>query len=181
MNCLDCPYIEKELNKLLVSESRLHNSFTEEEIFLYTVQMCWCDKVGGRIHKMGLCDDCIDKISSIPSQTKRNHRNNHKMGNKRRRLYKYNKKLQKLHKINNWYPPIVIDRNIIFVWTGKQNKEVRTGKPSYKRIYRSNNGRKGGSRINKKYSNKAIRRYKGGIQKKGYSCHKLYDFWWNIY
>lgn len=38
MNCIDCPYIEKELNKLLVSEKRLHNSFTEEEILSYIAE-----------------------------------------------------------------------------------------------------------------------------------------------
>lgn len=48
----------------------------------------------------------------------------------------------------------------------------------YKRRYYSG-GRRSGSKINKKLSNRTIRRYKGDIPN-GFWCHKLYDYWWEM-
>lgn len=182
MNCVDCPYIEKELNNLLASEKRLHNSFTEKEILLYTAEMCWCDKVGGRIYKMGRCEECSndDCCKNIPSPVKKNlYRRN--MRDKRVRREKHNRKLQRLYKINNWFPSIVVDRSVVSVWARGSWNEIRIGKPSYKRIYRSNNGKCGGSRYNKKMSHRKIRRYKGELPRRGNGSNKLYDYWWEIY
>lgn len=148
--------------------------------------MCWCDKVGGRIHRMGRCEDCSEDYSygnycgNIPSPIKSN-RHKRSMIDKRRRRDKHNSKLKRLYEIDNWFPSIVIDRSIIRVMAKYSWEDIRIGKPSYKRIYRSSNGRKGGSRYNKKMSNRKIRRYKGELQRKGNGFHKLYDYWFKMY
>lgn len=37
------------------------------------------------------------------------------------------------------------------------------------------------SKYLKKRSNKTIRQYKGNLGVKGFMCHKVYDYWWELY
>lgn len=57
---------------------------------------------------------------------------------------------------------------------------VKNPKPYYKRRYRGY-GRHSCSNYHKRMSNRKIRHYRGELPRNGYICHRLYDFWWQMY
>ena len=52
MNCKDCPYIieEYEYKKNILQDNDIH-------------YFCWCDKVGGKIWRFGMCE--YDKDNTV--------------------------------------------------------------------------------------------------------------------
>ncbi|MDE7425739.1 MAG: hypothetical protein K2N51_18930 [Lachnospiraceae bacterium] len=128
----------------------------------------WCDKVGGKNNMFGYCEDAYPKIIKPEKHSKQKRRN------KRERDLKYKKHLKFLaENVQSCLSPAMYT-NRIFI----NGQFVKNPKPYYKRLYRGRG--KGASWYYKKLSNKKIRRYKGDILKGNY-CHKLYDFWWQLY
>ena len=131
----------------------------------------WCDKVGGKTYIMGRCCDAYLVVQEH-IRNKRKHRN------KRARDHKYNDHLKLLYEVSRCrHPAPVIYTDEVFI---KGQGYVNNPKPYYKRRYRGH-GKNSSSRYHKKMSNRKIRRYKGELHNKGFSCHKLYDFWWEMY
>lgn len=95
--------------------------------------------------------------------------NNSKINRKRIRNQKYRRKIQRLYSNSRKYPSPVV--YIDEVWI-KGRGYVKNPKPYYKRLYRSHK-----SKYLKRQSSKKIRRYKGELHN-GWSCHRIYDFWW---
>ena len=52
---------------------------------------------------------------------------------------------------------------------------VENPKPYYQRIYRGKR-----SKYLKRQSNKAIRKYKGGLHRGYQNIHKIYDYWYEL-
>lgn len=158
MSCKDCPYGEEDFIKL----KEFNIECSDEELESYI----WCDKVGGKVFWYGKCNE--DKFAI---QNYKN-RSNKKSRNKRERYLKYQKHLKHLAENTSGYPTpaYYVDE----IWVRKYGY-IENPKPYYKRIYRGQR-----SKYIKKLSNKKIRRYKGELSN-GYMCHKLYDFWYEMY
>lgn len=130
-------------------------------------QFLWCDKVGGKVYWAGRCNDAH---SDIPKQI---NRSKQKRKSKRERDQKYKNHLKFLTEYPSGYPSPAVCMDEIFI---RGRGYVKNLKPYYKRYYRGQR-----SKYLKRVSNKTVRRYKGDIPKKGNWCHKLYDFWWEMY
>jgi hypothetical protein len=116
----------------------------------------WCDKIGGKIwwYSNGGCEDMYLPPIDITKDHKKKFKN--KRNRYENKLYE-KKKLKKLS--NN-------------VWWATWDKGGYL-----KRSWFATNTR----RHYKKYSNKKIRRYEGELPKKGNGCHRLFDYWWQIW
>lgn len=125
----------------------------------------WCDKVGGKVSWYGKCEDAYSDIPKHQNRSKRTKRN------KRERYLKHQRHLKDLEENTSGYPPVIYTDRI---WV-KRYGYVENPKPYYKRVYRGKR-----SKYLKRQSNKKIRRYKGGLQN-GWNCHRLFDFWWEMY
>lgn len=161
MECINCPYIKEEINNKMNYHGEFSKEFVDE-----LLTSCWCEKVGGKIWWYGRCNDDIINLK------KHKVSSNKKRRNKRERYIKYQCHMKKLYEAQQgWYCPVVYTNKIYIRDLGY----IENSKPYYKRIYR-------GSRSSylKKSSNRKIRRYKGEIQN-GFWCHKLYDYWWEMY
>lgn len=179
MECRNCPYGKEDFDRRMawynkiVEERGIPNDIygyeTYEDAVKDAEQFLWCDKVGGKVYCFGRCTDAYSDIPKHENRSKKKRRN------KRERYLKHKQHLKHLHKVAVSYPPAVIYTNEIYV---RGQGYVENPKPYYKRIYRSRGG--GSSPQHKKASNRKIRRYKGEIPS-GYWCHKLYDYWWEMY
>lgn len=131
----------------------------------------YCDKVGGKCLIFGYCEDAYPNVAEYKNYSKQLRRN------KRERNQKHKEHLKFLAGNISGYlsPAIYVDE----IWIKGQG-HVENAKPYYKRIYRGR-GKNSNSSYHKKMSNKKIRKYKGGLPKKGNKSHRLYDFWWELY
>ncbi len=120
----------------------------------------WCDKVGGKISWYGSCED----TSSIQPKRQLQHS---KKRNKRERDLKYKNHLKNL--CNSYHGHCYFSGCIC------RDEVWRHGRYYYTRIYRGKR-----SKYLKKASSKKIRQYKGDISN-GNACHKIFDFWWELY
>lgn len=160
MSCKDCPYGEEDFNKLKESDTGCFDGELESYV--------WCDKVGGKVYRFGYCGDFYEDDKKIIPK----NRSNKKRRDKRERYIKHQEHLKKLAEDTSGYPTPAyrVDK----VWIRKYGY-VEIAKPYYKRLYRGQR-----SKYIKKLSNRKIRRYKGDLSN-GFMCHKLYDFWWEMY
>lgn len=158
MNCKDCPYGKEDYIKL----KEFDMECTDDELESYI----WCDKVGG---KVSWCSRCYEGNPVIL------YHKNHSKGkrrNKRERYVRHQKHLKHLAENTSGYPSPAYHVDEIWI---REYGYIENPKPYYKRIYRGQR-----SKYIKKLSNRKIRRYKGELSK-GYMCHKLYDFWNEMY
>lgn len=158
MNCKYCSYGEEDFIKL----KEFNTECTDGELENYI----WCEKVGGKVSWYG---KCYEENPIIPHH--KNH-SNKKKRNKRERYIRHQKHLKYLSENTSGYPTPAYYVDEIWI---KEYGYVENSKPYYKRIYRGKR-----SKYIKKLSNRKIRRYKGKLTK-GYLCHKLYDFWNEMY
>lgn len=180
MKCRDCPYGEEDFKRRMywyektVKEQGIPNDIyhylTPEDTPDEFEQFLWCDKVGGKVYWAYKCTDAYDNNSDISKQI--NH-SKQKRRNKRERDQKYKDHLKFLAEYPSGYPSPAIYRDKIFI---HGQGYVENPKPYYKRYYREKR-----AKYIKRMSNKKIRRYKSDVPKKGNWCHKLYDFWWEMY
>lgn len=126
------------------------------------------DKTGGKILVYGCYID--DYSSDIPKHI---NRSKQKRRNKRERNQKYKNHLKFLAENIKGHPSPAIYTDEVWI---RGQGYVENPKPYYKRYYRGQC-----SKYIKRMSNKTTRRYKGDIPKKGNWCHKLYDFWYELY
>lgn len=167
--CDKCTLIQDEVYKRLLgygySEIDTHPDWAEEVIW-DICESCWCDKVGTRIFYSSGCEKYYHKIAN------RTTRSRQKKSTKRSRYEKHQNKLKHLNDMCRGYPSPVWYKDEIFILGQGYTKNP---KPYYVRCYREK-----GSSYHKRRSNRKIRHYKGDI-KNGCWCHKLYDFWWEMY
>lgn len=177
MSCKDCPYGEDDFERRMYNYNKIieehgipndiyHNLKPEDAVDEFE-QFVWCDKVGGEVQCFGHCSDFYE----LEEIARKNH-SNKKRRNKRERYIKHKTHLKRLAEEPSGYPTpaYLVDK----VWVKKYGY-VKILKPYYKRIYRGQR-----SKYLKRISNKKIRRYRGDISN-GFMCHKLYDFWWEMY
>lgn len=175
MQCRNCPYGKEDFeSKMYQYQKTINEKGIPNDIYRYLKpedaadefeQFLWCDKVGGKVYRLGHCTDFYesnDEISIVNHCKK-------KRKNKRERDLKYKRRLKYLATYCNWHPSPAVYIDEIFI---RGQGWVKSPKPYYKRIYRSKR-----SEYFKKCSNKAIRRYKGELHN-GWMCHKIFDFWW---
>lgn len=158
MSCKDCPYGEEDFIKL----KDFNTESPDKELKGYI----WCDKVGGKVSWYGKCNE-----DEFAIQNYKNHFNK-KRRNKRERYLKHQKHLKHLAEDTSGYPTPAYYVDEIRV---RKYGYIANPRPYYKRLYRGQR-----SKYIKKLSNRKIRRYKGELSK-GYMCHKLYDFWNEMY
>lgn len=161
LECMNCPYIKEERDYKMMYFGGFEKEFRDR-----VVRSCWCKKVGSKISWGGRCYDDILNLEKhkVPSNKKRR--------SKRERYIKYQSHKKKLYEAQQgWYCPVVYTDKIYVRGFGY----IENPKPYYKRIYRG-----GRSSHLKKSSNRKIRRYKGEIPN-GFWCHRLYDYWWEMY
>lgn len=161
MGCQDCPYISNEYN--LKTEYFYDNydiyDVSEEDI----INGCWCDKVGGKISLFGRCSHLmINPPDNIPRSKRRRY-------TKRQRDLKYKNHLKHISENSKCYPPSVNPINKYGHMS--HNDDI----VYYKRFYRGK-----ASSYYKNLSNRKIRRFNGDISR-GWWCHKLYDFMYEMY
>lgn len=132
-------------------------------------QFLWCDKVGGKVYCFGHCSD-YDDFSVIPIKL---NKSKQKRRTKRERDKKYKNHLKQLYGSSNTYSSPV--RRVDKVYDEDQHSYIPLDHPYYTRQYRRHY-----SKYLKRQSNKKIRRYKGELHN-GNMCHKLYDYWWDLY
>lgn len=130
-----------------------------------------CDKVGGYNYIFGYCNDVYDIATRHKNHLKQRRKN------KRERDQKYKNHLKQLAENTSGYPEPVIYTDEICI---KGRGYIKNPKPYYKRQYRGR-GRRSGTSLHKKLSNRKIRRYKGSLPVKDNAAHKLYDFWGELY
>ena len=174
MECRNCPYIKEIFNRIMnkyektISEQGMPNvlyGYLEpQDAADQFERFLWCDKIGGK-DWCGRCEDAYSDIVVYKNHSKKRKRN------KRERDLKYKNHVKFLAENTSGYPTpaIYIDK----IYVGYQC--IDNPKPYYKRIYRGKR-----SKYLKRQSNKKIRRYKGGLQN-GWNCHRLFDFWWEMY
>lgn len=151
MECANCPYGKEEY------ERRTRYDTNNTDIF--------CDKIGGRVSIFGYCEDMNSDISKDENHSKK------RKSNRIERKIKYKSHLKHLYEISNYPKPVYYIDEIKV----KRCHYVTNPKPYYKRLYRGKY-----SPFLKKISNRKIRRYKGEISN-GWNCHRLFDFWWEMY
>lgn len=187
MKCKNCSYIKEELDKRVswYKDKRTiwyntYKDMTYGDIANQEEEYCWCEKVGGKIWQCGICDDAYSQIDEPAHKSKKKRRT------KRERDLKYKRHLEYISKNSNGYPSPAypVDKYGIHVHTNQWYVWFPDTTPQkiayYKRWYRSNNGKAGSSRYHKKMSNRKIRRYKGELPN-GFGCHKLYNYWYEMY
>ena len=119
----------------------------------YSLGGQYCDKVGGKTLLYGYCTDTYSNTQIKEKHSKQKRRN------KRERDQKYINHLKFLAEHCEWYPSPAVYMDKIYV---KGQGYVENSKPYYKRYYRGQC-----SKYLKRMSNKAIRRYRGEIPKRG--------------
>lgn len=178
MRCRDCPYGKEDFERRMANYERIieergipndiYGSLQPEDVGDDFEQFLWCDKVGGKVYCFGHCTDFYE--NEIRKSNK-NH-SNKKRSSKRERDKKYKEHLKSSHYTLEWYPSPV--KYVDEIWLGGCNY-IENPKPYYKREYRGKR-----SKYLKKQSNRKIRKYKGDFQN-GFHCHKVYDFWFELY
>jgi len=169
--CENCPQILSEVYERLLSygysDIAAHAEW-EDDIMNEIYGSCWCDKLGTKIFRIdsARCENYGKKPHKSVA------RSCHRYSTKRSRYEKYQDKLKRLDSVCRGFPSPVRYKDEIFISSWGY---VKNPKPYYKRCYRGKR-----SSYHKRYSNRKIRHYKGEI-KSGYQCHKLYDFWWEMY
>lgn len=166
MECATCPYGKEEYERRerFSKECRILFNKTDEDD-TDTFHDIFCDKTGGRVSIWGYCEDINYDSPKHDNHSKKKKRN------KRERDIKYKSHLKHLSEISNYpKPAYYIDEIKV-----KRYHYIKSPKPYYKRVYRDK-----GSPYLKKISNRRIRRYKGEISN-GWNCHRLFDFWWEMY
>lgn len=158
MSCKNCPYGEEDFIKL----DKFNIEYSDDELEDYI----WCDKVGGKISWYGRC--CEDNPVILCCKK----HSNKKRRNKRERYIRHQKHLKHLAEDTSGCPTPAYYVDEIWI---RGYGYVENQKPYYKRIYRGQR-----SKYIKKLSNRKIRRYQDDLAK-GYMCHKLYDFWNEMY
>lgn len=176
MECKNCPNIKEELDVRIsryqeyIEKHGIPNDVygycTLEDIMEYSVPYCWCEKTGGKIWWYGQCDDAHVDVQIHKNSSKKKRRN------KIERDLKHKNHLKYLAENTSYYPQPAYYVDEIYI---KGHGYMKNPKPYYKRLYRGKC-----SKYHKKQSNRRIRRYKGELHN-GWSCHKLYDFWWEMY
>ena len=203
MECKNCPYgcydYERRManyNKIVTERgipNDIYHYLEPQDASAEFEQFIWCDKVGGKVYWAGCCEDAYttggSEGKSRRKSNKKRKRSNSQMqvdyqaqadyqsnrgkrGIKRERDLKYKRHLESLAKQKKGYytPVAYLDK----VWVDGYGL-VENPKPYYKRYYRGKC-----SKYFKRYSNKKIRRYKGEIGN-GFQCHRLFDFWWELW
>lgn len=172
--CEKCPMIRDEVEMRLDSYGdEMLQKFPEsrEQIFYEDVIcQCWCEKTGYKLWTTGLCEDFTFDEFDRADKRRRQRKNKHEHDKKYKRHMKF-----LAENISHYpSPAFPVSANGDYV-----NDDERHLFAYYKRCYQSQGKR---SRVNffKKISNRKIRRYKQKIPN-GRWCHKLYDFWWEIY
>ena len=186
MNCRNCPYVKDEFEKRM-NWYQLENNIYKKEYY-QCIQAeeelcCWCEKTGGKLWWYGQCGDADITYNNI----KHKNSSKHKRRNKRERDLKYKQHLKYLAKNCNYHPSPAypVDKNGRYYckddpdWLSWFPEYESQEFAYYKRQYRSA-GKRSASNYHKKMSNRKIRRYKGDIPS-GFWCHKLYDYWWEMY
>ena len=166
MECATCPYGKEEYKRrrCFSEEHRiLFNKIDEDDTD--TFHDIFCDKIGGKVSIWGYCEDVNDNISRYKFHSKKKKRS------KRERDTKYKSHLKHISEISNYPKPAYYNDKI---WISRQGW-VDNPNPYYKRLYRGQR-----SKHLKQSSNRKIRRYKGELPK-GFYCHRLFDFWWEMY
>lgn len=151
MECATCPYGREEY------ERRTRYNTDNTDIF--------CDKTGGKVSIFGYCEDVNSDIPRHENHSKK------RKSNRIERNIKYKSHLKYLSEISNYPKPAYYIEEIKV----KRYHYIKNPKPYYKRVYRDKD-----SPYLKKISNRKIRRYKGEISN-GWNCHRLFDFWWEMY
>ena len=148
LSCKDCPYGKTDFERLSIDNQTETN---ELEQYIY------CEKVGGKVWRMGRCSDSCN----IPL-TQKVYSNKKKL-DKRHRYLKHKRYLKTLHKnlLNSEESPVRLDDT--------RNKTF------YRRLYRRQ-----ASKYLKRLSNKKIRRSQETFRK-GNGCHKIFDYWYELY
>ena len=181
MKCRNCPYGKEDFarrmgwyNKTTQEQgipNDIYGNLQPEDAADEFEKFLWCDKVGGKVYWAYKCTDA-DFLKKGTSDCIRKYKK--KRGNKRERDHRYNNHLKYLYKVSrNHFCVPVIYTNKLYI---REQECTDNSKPYYKRIYRGN-GKNSRLHYCKKMSNRKIRRYKGELHNKGFSCHKLYDFW----
>ncbi len=167
MRCKNCPYGAEDFTRRIEMYKSVYGEYPDEDRASDSEQFVWCDKVGGKVYCFGHCTDWYEHDKQ-PHKTY----SKKKRTNKRERYLKHQKHLKHLYKtVGGYYLSPV--RYTDEIWT-KGIGYVENSKPYYQRLYRGKR-----SKCLKRQSNKAIRRYKGELHK-GWQCHRLYDFWWEL-
>ena len=122
-----------------------------------------CDKVGGKTTWFGCCTDAFD-----PEETQVK-KSNKKRKTKKERDNKHKNRLKWLSEHNLGYPCPAMGIYLSGFYHPDDEEPIY-----HKRLYRTTI-----SSYLTRQSNKTIRRYKNEIFK-GWQCHKLYDFWWEL-
>ena len=159
LQCRDCPYGKEDFDRKM----NWKDVADEFEQFL------WCDKVGGKVYCSGYCEDAYN-VSDIAE-----HKNfsKQKRRNKRERDLKHKEHLKRLCGIAGYgHPFSVLYMDEVYI---RGQGYIENPKPYYKKLYRGKR-----SKYLKKQSHKKIRRYKGELHN-GWQCHKVYDFWYELY
>lgn len=176
--CEKCSMISDEMAIRLDNYgNEMIRKFPENREQIYhedVISQCWCEKTGYKLYATGLCEELafnkFDKKGVSIQYIKP------KQSNKHDRDKKYKRHLKFLAENISYYPspafPVAANGNYV------DNSESHLF-AYYKRRYQSN-GKKSSANFFKKESNRKIRRYKGKIPN-GRWCHKLFDFWWEIY
>lgn len=181
MYCRNCPYGEEDFKRRMYwYEKIIQERGIPNDIYHYLTpedapdefeQFLWCNKVGGKVYWSGRCSDAYSDVSKKTNHSKQHSKQ--KRRNKRERDQKYKNYLKFLAENVQHYSSPVIYTNKNFI---HGQGYVENPKSYYKRYYREKR-----AKYIKRMSNKAIRRYKGNIPKKGNWCHKLYDFYYELY
>lgn len=158
-----CPYIREDYD----TKVRLIDEYNE---LPSQIPLCWCDKLGGKIWSHGQCSDTcvVDDISEkngCSNYTQRSRQT------KRERDLRYKRKLRQKAKL--YHGAYYYDEKYAH---GKGFISLERG--YYKRFYRDKH-KNGRYRYYKFYSNRVVRRYKGGIANGG-AYKKCFDYWWTV-
>lgn len=177
MRCSECPYGEYDYTRrvnmydAIVAEhgvpNDIYGDMSRDTAIKQAEKYCWCDKVGGKVIWAGHCSEMHepDPVVKPSGSRRRKH-------DKRERYIRHQRHLKWLAENCSGYPiPVTLEDEIYISWSVRLKRQ----KPYYKRWYRGKM-----SKYYKRQSSKKIRRYKGKL-KNGWSCHKLYGFWNELY
>lgn len=167
MRCKNCPYGAEDFTRRIEMYKSVYGEYPDEDRANDSEQFVWCDKVGGKVYCFGHCSDWYEQDEEISKTCPQKRKLN-----KRQRFLKHRNHLRYLDAVSDHGYPLVV------IWEDKIRirgyELAENPKPYYKRMYRGKR-----SKYLKRQSNKAIRRYKGELHK-GWQCHRLYDFWWEL-
>ena len=180
LKCRDCPYGKEDFERRLYNYNKTIKEYgIPNDIYGYLQpedapgefeRFLWCDKVGGNTYRFGHCTESCDDLEVI------NYKNSSKQkrSNRRDRDLKHKKYVKYLAKTYPCYPPPAMPVDEY----GRWNFNDPIGTVFYRRTYRGNHK---GNRYTyyKKYSNKKVRRYKGGIHSGG-NYKKIFDYWYTV-